>query len=223
MRKPEIYELVVQAEQEAGVSICKRNTVKASMAEALANHYKAAAEGRADSDDDDVEIDEIQSHPKVPSRCPITMKEMSEPMQSKKCLHHYSKEGIMAFLQKKKSCPCPIGGCSRTVSKRDLVKVVVDDPSSGSSSSSVPIDAIDVDMAGDPESSPILPVVKREVVAAAAVDVDMVDKNALPEASKSARHDSGGTTAGGGGAVTLSCLFLLNVLPIILFLFISCF
>eukprot|EP01112_Ceratiomyxa_fruticulosa_P018511 TRINITY_DN5928_c0_g2_i1.p1 TRINITY_DN5928_c0_g2~~TRINITY_DN5928_c0_g2_i1.p1 ORF type:complete len:237 (+),score=66.29 TRINITY_DN5928_c0_g2_i1:166-876(+) len=56
--------------------------------------------------------------------CPVTRKEMEEPLKNTVCGHTYSKAGITSLLRGKRSNPCPVAGCNKQVSMSTLERDV---------------------------------------------------------------------------------------------------
>lgn len=53
--------------------------------------------------------------------CPITKKPFEDPMRNQLCNHCYSKAAIDEILTRKHSIKCPVGGCTRKVTKDNLI------------------------------------------------------------------------------------------------------
>jgi len=72
----------------------------------------------------DESIEVVHSH--VSFVCPITMEPLEEDvLQSKKCLHIYSKTGIHWYLLKGKKF-CPVAGCNEKITKSYLQPTTVE-------------------------------------------------------------------------------------------------
>ncbi|XP_064597248.1 E3 SUMO-protein ligase NSE2-like [Liolophura sinensis] len=66
-----------------------------------------------DTVDDDVEVACTQED--IITKCPITGKEMVDPMRNKHCSHSYEKRAIEDYIKRRgKKAKCPVGGCSNT-------------------------------------------------------------------------------------------------------------
>jgi hypothetical protein len=80
-----------------------------------------AAAGAGGGGDDDVPaVLATQADPSVKFRCPILLSLMVLPMRSKVCGHLYDNKGIQSLLKNKAEIECPIKGCGRKVTPKDL-------------------------------------------------------------------------------------------------------
>lgn len=52
--------------------------------------------------------------------CPITRKEMVEPVRSKTCNHSYEKVAIIRHIKSRQRARCPVAGCAHYVTEREL-------------------------------------------------------------------------------------------------------
>mmetsp|Transcript_6724 Transcript_6724/g.17178 ORF Transcript_6724/g.17178 Transcript_6724/m.17178 type:complete len:293 (-) Transcript_6724:466-1344(-) len=91
---------------------------------ALKKHpaYAFVAEHRSDGqdDDDDVDVRAVSSGPDIPVRCAVTQGELVDPVQSKKCKHIFSKQGIFSLFKDGQKKKCPTAGCGQTLRKSDF-------------------------------------------------------------------------------------------------------
>ena len=76
--------------------------------------------------------DDIKLKPKTNSKCPISLKEMTNPYKSTRCGHIFEKDAVLNYMQnyrkkpnkrKDSSVPCPIPGCSKTIKEEYLEAV----------------------------------------------------------------------------------------------------
>ena len=52
--------------------------------------------------------------------CPITRKQMVQPVRSKKCNHSYEKAAIVQLIRNRQRAHCPVAGCANFVTDGDL-------------------------------------------------------------------------------------------------------
>lgn len=85
--------------------------------------------GGDDSDDDDIGI----SRSKMSTRCPLTLKEMEDPVTSVKCPHSFERAAIIDMIKQQrpptrgagraptvKAVQCPVPGCANHLAQEDL-------------------------------------------------------------------------------------------------------
>ncbi len=87
--------------------------------------YKNAGEtmvpsATEETDDDDVVMTQCQ----VSTKCPITKREMVDPVTNKYCQHTYDRTAIMQMMENRKNALCPVSGCGNKTPliKADLVE-----------------------------------------------------------------------------------------------------
>ncbi|KAJ1986566.1 hypothetical protein H4R33_003289 [Dimargaris cristalligena] len=71
---------------------------------------------------EDASDDELIMNTQVVSlNCPLTCQLFEEPVKSTVCKHSFSKHAIMDYIRQSSSpTPCPVSGCSRSISLADL-------------------------------------------------------------------------------------------------------
>ena len=74
---------------------------------------------------DDMADDIVATQSQKSTKCPITQKEMEDPVKSKLCNHTYSRYGILQHIENRsknnRQAICPVGGCQQSVKETDLV------------------------------------------------------------------------------------------------------
>ena len=86
--------------------------------------YKQSENKEAFDIDNDIDFKS-----KISKKCPISLKEMTNPYKSTRCGHIYEKDAVFGYVQKyreqhrkrKDACvPCPIAGCSKKFKEEHL-------------------------------------------------------------------------------------------------------
>lgn len=78
----------------------------------------------ADDDDDDIAV----SKAAISTKCPLTLKEFTAPLTSKKCPHSFESEAILQMIDGSnlrmagniRYVQCPVGACSQHLTRQDL-------------------------------------------------------------------------------------------------------
>lgn len=71
---------------------------------------------------DDMTDDIVATQSSKSTICPITQKEMVDPVKNRTCKHTYSRQGILQHIRNRgTSNRCPISGCRQSVSESDLI------------------------------------------------------------------------------------------------------
>eukprot|EP00026_Physarum_polycephalum_P007983 Phypoly_transcript_08056.p1 GENE.Phypoly_transcript_08056~~Phypoly_transcript_08056.p1 ORF type:complete len:232 (-),score=56.16 Phypoly_transcript_08056:190-885(-) len=77
-------------------------------------------------DQEDEDIVEMHTQTENDFICPLTRKELEDPVKNIPCGHTYSREAIVDYMKKGKSkrgkFPCPVAGCSGELTKETLEK-----------------------------------------------------------------------------------------------------
>ena len=83
--------------------------------------FKAGNPGQSyeyGDDDDDVVVEGV----KAVVRCPLSRELLKDPFKNRSCGHVFSKAEIFAAIGRRGAIPCPVSGCSKTVTKESLIR-----------------------------------------------------------------------------------------------------
>lgn len=82
-------------------------------------HHSGQPLPGAENDNMDEDI-VIAQAPEESIICPLTRKQMVQPVRSKKCNHSYGKTAIIQHIRSRPRAKCPVVGCANVVTEKDL-------------------------------------------------------------------------------------------------------